>query len=240
MINLRHYLRKLMLPVLAIACTVGSARPKENVPGPDDLPVVRNPKQVARLALTRPAPEYPPVAKVNYLQGLVQIRITVSREGKVLSAHVLHGNAILAEAALTATRRWIYRPLATAAGPSGFITTVSLKFTLGNIGGDLTPQQAEHDFLRQVKPPQIKRPPQAAPTKEVVHMRLLVNDQGQVVDRDVAPAGSAQFEAACETLRGWTFRPAHWGNLPIASYFEVDVPVDTPTVARAAALSGSR
>jgi TonB family protein len=240
MINFRHYLRRLLLPVLAIACTVGSVRAKENVSASDILPVLRNPKQAARLALTRPAPEYPPVARVNYLQGLVQIRITVSREGKVLSAHVLHGNAILAEAALTATRRWIYRPLATAAGPSGFITTVSLKFTLGNVGASLTPQQAEHDFLRQVKPPQMKRPPQDAPPREVIHMRLLVNDQGQVVDRDVPPVGSAQFEAACETLRGWTFRPAHWGNLPIASYFEVDVPVSTPIVARVAAITGSR
>ncbi|HXW16648.1 MAG TPA: energy transducer TonB [Terriglobia bacterium] len=204
------------------------------------MPVLRNPKQAARLALTRPAPEYPPVAKVNYLQGLVQIRITVSREGKVLSAHVLHGNAILAEAALTATRRWIYRPLATAAGPSGFITTVNLKFTLGNLGTDLTPQQAEHDFLRQVKPPQMEQPPQAAPSREVVHMRLLVNDQGQVVDRDVPPVDDAQFEAACETLRSWTFRPAHWGNLPIASYFDVDVPVSAPPLVGAAAISRSR
>ncbi len=238
--NLRHYLRELLLTVLAIVCTVGPSRPKGNTSGPDALPIIRNPKQVARLALTRPAPEYPPVAKVNYLQGLVQIRITVSREGKVLSAHVLHGNAILAEAALTATRRWLYRPLVTAAGPSGFITTVSLKFTLGNVGTDLSPKQAEHDFLRQVKPPQMKRPPQAAPPKEVVHMRLLVNDRGQVVDSDVPPVDSAQYEAACETLQGWTFRPAHWGNLPIASYFEVDVPVSVPTLVGAAAISGIR
>jgi TonB family protein len=238
--NLRHYLRILSLPVLAIVCTSGLVRPKENVSKPDAFPILRSPKQAARLALTRPAPEYPPVARVNYIQGLVQIRITVGREGKVLSAHVLHGNALLAEAALTATHRWIYRPLATAEGPSGFITTVNLKFTLANVGRSLTPQQAEHDFLRQVKPPQMKRPPQAAPSGEVVHMRLLVNDQGQVVDRDVGFAGSAQFDAACDALRDWSFGPAHWGNLPIASYLDVDVPVGTPTVARVAAISGSR
>jgi hypothetical protein len=68
-------------------------------------------------------------------------------------------------------------------------------------------------------------------------MRLLVNDQGKVVDRGVWHTGKAQFEAACETLRGWTFRPAHWGNLPIASYLDVYVPASAPSLARAAANS---
>ena len=71
-------------------------------------------------------------------------------------------------------------------------------------------------------------------------MRLLVNDQGQVVDREVSPMGSGRFEAACETLRGWTFRPAHWGSLPIASYLEVDVPVSMASVSRIAANPDSR
>jgi hypothetical protein len=71
-------------------------------------------------------------------------------------------------------------------------------------------------------------------------MRLLVNDQGQVVDMDVPPTGRAQFAAARETLQGWTFRPAHWGSLPIASYLDVDVPVSAPSIARAAASSGGR
>ena len=71
-------------------------------------------------------------------------------------------------------------------------------------------------------------------------MRLLVNDQGEVVDREALPMGRARLKAAWETVRGWTFRPAHWGNLPIASYFDVDVPVSAPPVTRAAANTGSR
>jgi hypothetical protein len=117
---------------------------------------------------------------------------------------------------------------------------VELKFALHYPMTDLTPRQAERDFLRQVKPPQAVRPPENAHPEEVVHMRLLVNDQGQVVDMEVSPMGRAQFEAARETLQGWTFRPAHWGSLPIASYLEVDVPVSALPIARAAANSGSR
>ena len=58
---------------------------------------------------------------------------------------------------MKAVLRWIYHPLTTASGPSGFITTVKLKFTLNDRWLDLTPQQAERDFLRQVKPPQVVR-----------------------------------------------------------------------------------
>ena len=70
-------------------------------------------------------------------------------------------------------------------------------------------------------------------------MRLLVNDQGQVIDTDATRLDRAQFDAVNANLRGWTFHPAHWGTLPIASYLDVDVPVGPPAVARAAANSDS-
>jgi hypothetical protein len=104
----------------------------------------------------------------------------------------------------------------------------------------LTPRQAEQDFLRQVKPPQAVRPTQDLHGGEVLHVRLLLNDQGQVDDIELAPMEKAQWEAARESLRGWTFRPAHWGSLPVASYLEVDVPVGAPRVARAASITGGR
>ena len=238
--GITDYLRTLWLPALAIICEVTSVCAQESVPGPYTLPVILDPKQVARLTMAQPAPEYPPVAKINYLQGIVQMELTVNVEGNVANVHVVDGNPILAAAAMKAARQWIYRPLATASGPSGFITKVRLKFTLLRRAEDLTPQQAERDFERQVKPSQINRPPDDAHPEEMVHMHLLVNDQGQVVDSDASRSGSALFEAARETLRGWTFRPAHWGSLPIASYLIVDVPVSAPSVTRAAANSGSR
>ncbi len=240
MIKFRHYRHSLFLLALAMVCAAGEVCAQENVPGPNAVPIIIDHKQAAGLVLAQSAPEYPPVAKVNYLQGHVQVELTVNGTGKVAKAHVLQGNAILAASALKAARRWIYHPLATASGPSGFITTVELKFSLHYRGTDLTPRQAERDFLRQVKPPQVVRQPEDAHPGDVAHMRLLVNDQGQVVDMEVSPMGKAQFEAACEALRGWTFRPAHWGALPIASYLEVDVPVGAPSIARAAANSGSR
>jgi TonB family protein len=180
-------------------------------------------------------PEYPPVAKVNYLEGQVQIEITVNDRGHVSSTHILQGNPILASAALKAVNQWAYRPLATSTGPVGFIAIVKLRFSIHHPTIQLTSKQAEKDFQRQVKPSRILTASNEMPSDGVVHMRLLVNDEGQVIDKDSTEMDKAQFKAACENLRGWTFAPARWGTMPVASYLNVDVPVVPPPVTRAAA-----
>jgi TonB family protein len=233
--KLRQYRRNPFLVALAVLCAAGPVCAQGNGPDPGDLPIVVDHKQAAALALAQLPPEYPPVAKVNYLGGQVQLQLTVNNKGKVASAHVLEGIAILAESALKATRGWVYRPLSTPSGPSGFMTTVKVRFNLKTRETQLTAQQAERDFLRQVKPAQIVRSPAGTHPEGVVHMRVLVNDQGQVVDMGVSPTDRARFEAAGQTLRGWTFRPARWGTLPIASYLEIDVPVGAPSATRTAA-----
>jgi TonB family protein len=197
------------------------------------MPVITNGKQLAQLTVAQPPPEYPPVAKVNYLEGLVRIEITVDQKGRVAFTHVVNGNPLLADAALKAVSHWIYHPLETPTGPMGFNATVKVRFSLRRQGTELTPRQAELDFQRRVKPPQIVPPSKDAKRAEVVHMRLLVDDRGQVVDRDAVPMNRAEFEAACENLRAWSFHPAYWGTMPIASYLDVDVPVDAASVARA-------
>lgn len=238
MVKLRQYRLSLSLLALAIGCAAGAVRAQEFVSAPAVLPTLIDPKKAAKMVLEQSAPEYPPVAKANYIEGQVQLELTVNDHGKVASAHVLEGNALLAASALNATRRWSYHPLATPAGPSGFVTRVKVKFILHPLRIHSMPQRAEQDFLRQVKPPQAVRPPEDSPPGELVHMRLLVNEQGQVVDMAASPTFMTRFRAACEALRGWTFRPARWGNLPIASYLDVEVPVGRTSVARVAANPG--
>ncbi|HMD84749.1 MAG TPA: TonB family protein [Terriglobia bacterium] len=232
---LGHYCQSLCLLALTFVCTAGTVCAQDDAPASNGLPAVIHGKRAAKMVMPHASPEYPPVAKVNHLEGQVQLELTVDGEGKVDKAHVLDGNAILAESALRATRGWTFHPLTTRSGPAGFTAEVRLIFTLQDRGAGLRPRRPEQDFLRQVKPPQVVRPMEEAHPGDVVRMRLLVNDQGQVVDCVWAPGGEAQFESACGTLRRWTFRPAHWGNLPIASYLDVDVPVSASSVARATA-----
>jgi TonB family protein len=189
------------------------------------LPIIDG-KMAGGLLLVQTPPNYPAIAKVNYLQGTVELQVAVDAQGKVARAHVLNGDAVLAVSALQAARGWIYTPLATAAGPSGFTTTVALRFALDLRGIALTPQQAEKDFWRRTKPAEAITPPRNASPEEMVHLRLLINDRGQIVDRQVTWVDRAQFDEACEALRNWRFRPAYWGALPVASYVDVNVPVE--------------
>jgi len=224
----RHIVAVAVAAVLITA--VGQAQSEA---GGDGQPPVIDTQVASKLVVDDSAPEYPPVAKINFVQGPVVLRVTVGPHGRVERAHVLQGNALLAVSALDAVRRWVYQPLTTALGPTAFITTVRLKFVLSNWDSSaLTPKRAEKDFLRQVKPPVPISPADPRPDSQtdVVRMRLLIDERGRVVDRD-APSSEdlpAQLQA-CDTIGGWRFHPARWGNNPVASYVSVDVPVRTAT-----------
>ena len=128
----------------------------------------------------------------------------------------------------------------TPAGASTFFTTVELNFQLNMHGMDLTARRAESDLSRQIKPPEVIVRAADPPPTGLVHMRLLLNDLGQVMDSDPWPGTLDDLQAARRTLQGWTFRPAHWGTLPIPWYLDVDVPISEPSADRPAADPGLR
>ncbi len=232
--NLRHESHNALLAALAILCTAATPYAQNFVASPEIPQVIKNPHQLATLSVSHPAPEYPAIAKVNYIEGPVQIEIAVDNHGRVSSAHVLRGEPMLAAAALKAVRHWVYLPLSTAGGPAGFVTTVKLKFSLHREGMSLTTRQAELDFQSRVKPPQVITAARKSAEGTVVHMRVLVNELGEVVDSDCTRLAGAQVEAVSESLRNWTFHPAYWGTLPIAAYINVDVPLNVPPPMRTA------
>lgn len=230
----RRRTHEMLLVLAAVVCVAVTLYAAENAPAPNASPTVLNRKEGAQRNVAHPVPDYPPIAKVNYLEGSVLLELRVNKMGNVTTAHVLNGDAVLAVAALKAARQWVYQPLPTGDGPAGFITTVRIKFTLRHPEVQLTPHQAERDFLRQVKPPQIDHPTGGGQPGEVVHIRVLVDEQGRVVDTDVLSADTQQAEAARRSLRDWTFQPAHWGGMAVPSYLDVDVPVTAPAITRAA------
>lgn len=230
----------LVLLVLAVVCMPEVALPQAAPPPPASSPIIVDRKTASQLVQDQAAAEYPILARINYIQGRVDVQIVVGRDGKVAWAHVLHGNPILAASALKAIRSWIYHPLLTPSGPSAFLTSVELNFALRMHAMDLTASRAESDLSRQIKPPEVIGRPANPPPTSVVHMRLLLNDQGQVIDSESPPVTASDLEAARKTLQGWTFRPAHWGTLPIPWYLGVDVPISEPSGGRPAADPGLR
>jgi protein TonB len=55
-------------------------------------------------------PVYPELAKQARIQGIVQLNIVISKEGRVVDIKVISGHPLLISAALEAVKQWEYNP----------------------------------------------------------------------------------------------------------------------------------
>jgi TonB family protein len=56
------------------------------------------------------APEYPSIARLASVVGVVVLRVGLNEEGRPVDIKVLHGTPIIDGAAIEAVRQWRYRP----------------------------------------------------------------------------------------------------------------------------------
>lgn len=69
--------------------------------------------EATKAAKERPAPDCPAMAKQLHLEGEVQVQAHISESGSVEEVKPLTGNAVLANAAVKAMRRWKFAPVVT-------------------------------------------------------------------------------------------------------------------------------
>ena len=86
---------------------------------------------VAGLALYKPAPPFPVIAREAGVQGTVMLQATISKNGTIENLRVVSGPALLQQAALEAVKSWRYRPYLLNNLPVEVETTVNVVFTLG-------------------------------------------------------------------------------------------------------------
>lgn len=189
------------------------------------LPLQLNRHQATRLLESEARPDYPPIARMNYIRGRVSLLLTVNCAGKVQQVHVVDGHPFLAIAALQAIKKWIYHPFMTSSGPAPFQTTVKVDFSLLGFDAKRFPPQPEKFLERGVKPPQLTKGAKAAKGEPEVEMRVLVNDKGRVVDSTWVAGNQALFDQARREVAQWKFKPAKWGNLAVPWYADLEVPV---------------
>ena len=77
-------------------------------------------------------PEYPVIAKLSHMEGTVVVQAVISKSGRIESARVVSGPAVLQGAALEAVRAARYRPYLLNGLPTEVETTVSITFRLGS------------------------------------------------------------------------------------------------------------
>ena len=82
------------------------------------------------LVLHKVQPEYPSDAKAQNIQGTVQLKAIVDKEGNVAGLQLISGHPMLAPAAIDAVKQWKYRPYLLNGEPIEVETTVTVNFTL--------------------------------------------------------------------------------------------------------------
>jgi protein TonB len=76
------------------------------------------------------APEYPQVARINRVEGIVVIEAIIGSDGRVTNARVLKSTPFLDSAALAAVREWEYTPTLLNGRPTAVIMAVTVRFAL--------------------------------------------------------------------------------------------------------------
>ena len=181
-------------------------------------------KEAVRLIMKQVSPDYPPLARLNYIQGHVRVEVTVAEDGHVLGAHVVKGHPFLAASALTSIHHWVYRPFRIAAKSVMFKTLVDFNFRLRVNVKSQMPPTAEKDLQARVTPPQLLEN-QPSTTKDHVRMRVLVGADGRPLDTQPLSGKEQDISEATQAVLHWSFRPAYWGSMAVPWYKVVDVPV---------------
>lgn len=87
---------------------------------------------VTGLAIYKPAPPYPAIARAAGVQGTVVLQAMISKGGTIENLRVVGGPAMLQQAALDSVKTWRYRPYLLNNLPVEVETTVNVVFTMGH------------------------------------------------------------------------------------------------------------
>jgi protein TonB len=76
----------------------------------DDEPLKVSRPDAMAAATSKPTPVYPAMAKQLKVEGVVEVQVVITEEGKVETATPVSGNPILTKAALETVKQWKFTP----------------------------------------------------------------------------------------------------------------------------------
>jgi TonB family protein len=210
---------------VAFVLAGANAPPAARAASPESIAELSD-EAAAKLLIHVVKPDYPSIAKVNFIRGNVMLKIKVTSKGRVSEVHWLQGEPILAVAAVESVRKWLYQAYVSQEGPVPFSTYVTIKFNLHpHSFTDRFPMGANDYLEKQVHPPEVISRPQQDPSTAGIRMKVLVGSKGEVVDATSIKAAEPEIDLARKNLLLWKFRPARWGALAVPWYVMVTVPL---------------
>ena len=87
-------------------------------------------EEAVKAAVTKPQPEYPPVAKQLKIQGRIELEISIDAAGSVDNVKVLAGNPALTGTAVNTLKRWRFEPILADGKPVRAVAILSFSFKL--------------------------------------------------------------------------------------------------------------
>ncbi|MGA2115367.1 MAG: energy transducer TonB [Bryobacteraceae bacterium] len=97
--------------------------------GEDDLKKLSKSEALAYLT-SKPAPEYPPIARQLKIEGVVEMEAIVAEDGSVEQVNIVSGNPVLTKAATAAVKKWKFTPVKAEGKPVKALAPVSLSFKM--------------------------------------------------------------------------------------------------------------
>ncbi len=85
---------------------------------------------VAARAIHQPRPDYPPLARMARIQGVVRLEAVISTDGTIQNLKLISGPPLLVPAALEAVARWRYQPTLLNGEPVEVLTEIDVNFHL--------------------------------------------------------------------------------------------------------------
>jgi protein TonB len=116
---------------------IGGVLSAATPPPPPPPPKPQTPKRIrvggqvesARL-IFGPKPEYPPLAKMARIQGVVRLDAVISKDGTIENLRMISGHPLLVSAAMSAVQRWRYQPTLLNGEAVEVATEIDVNFTL--------------------------------------------------------------------------------------------------------------
>ncbi|HEY7406408.1 MAG TPA: TonB family protein [Candidatus Angelobacter sp.] len=82
------------------------------------------------LAIYKPAPQYPQMARIAHISGDVILQVTIDRTGHVTNIVAVQGHPILIQSAMDAVKQWKYRPYVLNGEAVAVESTVKIQYQM--------------------------------------------------------------------------------------------------------------
>ena len=87
-------------------------------------------EEAVKAALTKPQPEYPPVARQLRIQGRIEVEMSIDSAGAVDNVKVISGNPALTGNAVNTLKHWRFEPILSGGKAVRAVAVMGFSFRL--------------------------------------------------------------------------------------------------------------